>query len=73
MEGGSIQKIIEKCHAIYSEEFIQYTLYRVALGLNDLHKMHVLHRDIKSDNILCRPNGDIKVADLGLSVFLTEQ
>ena len=33
----------------------------------------MLHRDIKADNILWRDNGDIKIADLGLSVFLTEQ
>ena len=33
----------------------------------------MLHRDIKSENILIRKNGDIKIADLGLSVFLHEQ
>ena len=33
----------------------------------------MLHRDIKSDNILCRPEGDVKLADLGFSVFLSEQ
>ena len=73
MEGGSMTSIIEKCFDKYSEEFIKYTLYRVALGLADLHKMQVLHRDIKSDNILCRADGVIKVADLGLAVFLVEQ
>jgi len=45
----------------------------VASGLRDMHNKNVLHRDIKSDNILCRADGDIKIADLGLSVFLTEQ
>ena len=44
-----------------------------ARGLTDMHAMNILHRDIKSDNILCSRNGDIKVADLGLSVFLSEQ
>ena len=38
-----------------------------------MHKEHVLHRDIKSENILIRKNGDIKIADLGLSVFLNEE
>jgi serine/threonine protein kinase len=45
----------------------------VATGLQTMHANNVLHRDIKSDNILCRPNGDIKIADLGLSIFLSQQ
>ena len=38
-----------------------------------MHDKQVLHRDIKSDNILVRPNGEIKLADMGFSVFLSEQ
>lgn len=38
-----------------------------------MHVKNVLHRDIKSDNILYKKDGEIKIADLGLSVFLHEQ
>lgn len=38
-----------------------------------MHKKNVLHRDLKSDNILCNENGDVKIGDLGLSTFLTEE
>jgi len=44
----------------------------VARGLQHMHSHNVLHRDIKSDNILCKPNGEIKIADLGISVFLSK-
>ena len=57
-------------HTDYSEEFIKYTLYRTAMGIKALHDINMLHRGIKSDNILLRPNGDIKVADLGDSIYL---
>ena len=44
-----------------------------AKGLAEMHKQGILHRDIKSDNILCNRSGDIKLADLDISVFLTEE
>lgn len=57
----------------FSEDFVRWSLYQVAKGLAAMHSKNVLHRDIKSDNILCRPSGDVKLADLGFSVFLSEQ
>lgn len=73
MEGGSLTKICLKRRGILSESFIRWTLFRVAKGIEALHDNQVLHRDIKSDNVLVRPNGDIKLADMGFSVFLSEQ
>ena len=57
----------------YSEDFCRYSLYKVALGLSKMHARQVLHRDIKSDNILTSASGEIKITDLGFSVFLSEQ
>ena len=37
-----------------------------------MHTKGILHRDIKSDNIFCNSEGEIKIADLGLSVCLTK-
>ena len=73
MDGGDLSNVVLKSANVYSEAFCKYTLYMVAMGLRTMHVNNVLHRDIKSENILCKPNGDIKIADLGLSVFLNEQ
>ena len=68
-----MSKIILNSSSQYSEDFCKYTLYCVAKGLQAMHRNNVLHRDIKSENILIRKEtGEIKIADLGLSVFLTE-
>ena len=38
-----------------------------------MHDHNVLHRDIKSDNILFSKSGEIKISDLGFACFLSEQ
>ena len=73
MEGGALTDIVVKRKGNFSEAFVRWTLYQVAKGLKKMHDHNILHRDIKSDNILLRSNGDIKIADLGFSVFLSEQ
>jgi serine/threonine protein kinase len=37
------------------------------LALEDMHKMHYIHRDIKPDNILIGTDGHLKLTDFGLS------
>ena len=42
--------------------------YKIALGINFLHKNNILHLDIKPDNILMI-NDEPKISDFGLSTF----
>ena len=82
MDGGSMGDLIKSafsgdslCDTTYqdfSEDFIRWSLYQVVLGLHAMHEENILHRDVKSDNILFRKNGEVKLADLGFSVFLSE-
>lgn len=73
MDGKELTHVIREFHDQYSEKFIKYSIYMAARGLADMHEQDILHRDIKSDNILCSRNGDIKLADMDISVFLTEE
>ena len=73
MDGGSFTDIVEDRRGNYSEGFCKYTLYKSVKGLADHHSQNIIHRDIKSDNILCKSNGDIKLADFGYAVMLTEE
>ena len=71
MDGNEITKIIDDFFQHYTREFKKYTLYCAAKGLEAMHKLSILHRDIKSDNIFCSSDGKIVIADLGASVSLT--
>ncbi len=47
------------------------TLGQIAVGLNYLHSQGVIHRDLKSANILVNADGHAKIADFGLSKIKT--
>ena len=57
----------------FSVDSIRYLLYCLVKGLQALHMNSILHRDIKSDNVFIKSDGGVKLADLGLSVFLTQE
>ncbi|TAJ38532.1 MAG: serine/threonine protein kinase [Reyranella sp.] len=40
---------------------------RIALALDDLHRQHVVHLDVKPSNIMFRPDGRAVLIDFGLS------
>lgn len=65
MDGGALTPMLEEMGGHLSESFCKFVCLRVLQGMKYLHDRHILHRDIKSDNVLVSMDGQIKLADFG--------
>ncbi|KAL6716282.1 Serine/threonine-protein kinase PAK 6 [Lecanora helva] len=67
--GGSCADLLKP--GLIAEEYITIIIRELLMGLEYLHSDKKLHRDIKAANILLGANGQVKLADFGVSGQLT--
>jgi NIMA (never in mitosis gene a)-related kinase 1/4/5 len=69
-DGGDLQSKISKFKKeskFMKEEDVWNIFYQIVLGLQVLHSMKIVHRDIKCANIFLTKEGIVKLGDLNVS------
>lgn len=65
LEGGSIADAVATVGA-FSEETTAYVAAGVLKALVFMHDRHIVHRDLKSANVMLRSDATVKIIDFGL-------
>jgi serine/threonine protein kinase/beta-lactam-binding protein with PASTA domain len=66
VEGITLKQYIEQNGRLNMETAINFSI-QIASGLEAAHENHIIHRDIKPQNIIVSKNGNIKVTDFGIA------
>ncbi|MCD4714456.1 MAG: Stk1 family PASTA domain-containing Ser/Thr kinase [Clostridiales bacterium] len=67
VSGNTLKDYLVHMQGFMREEAIINIVMQVASALTEAHHKDIIHRDIKSQNILVSENGSIKVADFGIA------
>ena len=62
---GSLNNMINKYLKDIGEMERRYIVADILLGVRQIHKQFISHRDLKPDNILLTENNRVKICDFG--------
>ena len=66
VDGITLKKYIEKKSRLTVKEAVSIAI-QVAMGLEAAHNNHIIHRDIKPQNIIISKDGKVKMTDFGIA------
>jgi len=67
VNGNTLRDYLNNMHGFMKEEAIINIGLQIASALSQAHQNDIVHRDIKSQNILVNEHGSIKVTDFGIA------
>ncbi|MBO5197925.1 MAG: Stk1 family PASTA domain-containing Ser/Thr kinase [Lachnospiraceae bacterium] len=70
VEGITLKKFIERKGRLEVKEAVGIAI-QIALGMEAAHDAHIIHRDIKPQNIIISRDGKVKVTDFGIAKAAT--
>jgi eukaryotic-like serine/threonine-protein kinase len=71
IDGENLKERIRRLGPLPIPEAVAYSI-EIARALGAAHENHIVHRDVKSQNVLIDPEGTAKVTDFGIARTLEE-
>jgi hypothetical protein len=72
VDGETLKTLIRRNGPLEITEAIAYAI-EIARALGAAHERHIVHRDVKPQNVLLTAEGTAKITDFGIARTLTEQ
>lgn len=66
MVGGDFLGLLMR-HSILAEDIARWYVAEMILCIEEAHRLHWIHRDVKPDNFLISASGHLKISDFGLA------
>ncbi|KAH6582600.1 hypothetical protein BASA60_001845 [Batrachochytrium salamandrivorans] len=66
MPGGDLLGLLIKLD-IFKEDFAKHYCAEMVMAIEEVHKLGMIHRDVKPDNFLFDAQGHLRLADFGLA------
>lgn len=67
--GGSVRTLLKAGN--FEEKYISVILRELLVGLSAVHKLGVIHRDVKAANVLISKDGNVQLCDFGVAAKIT--
>ena len=67
--GGSVRTLLKA--GVFEERYIGVVVRELLYALSAVHKLGVIHRDLKSANVLITKNGNVQLCDFGVAAKIT--
>lgn len=72
MQGGDLRYFLTT-QGRMPDSMLRFYAAELVLALEELHRLHIVYRDLKPDNILLNDKGHIRLSDYGLAVSLDQK
>ena len=74
MSGGNLHDFLLNQSTLLEEETVMNYFIQIIVALNHIHSKNVLHRDLKTQNLLIdRHHKVLKISDFGISKVLSSK
>jgi eukaryotic-like serine/threonine-protein kinase len=72
VDGETLKALVRRTGPLEPTEALAYAI-EIARALGAAHEHHIVHRDVKPQNVLLTAEGTAKITDFGIARTLTEQ